>query len=85
MSKFELYVFGGSLGEISGDKSERKFISGMGSGRLYGTYLTKEEAQRDAKSYVRSFSGGRKNYYRPRYRIVEMKEERWKEDIWGVR
>jgi len=88
MKKYELYVFGGSIGEISADEKRGipiKRVSGVGRGRLWGTYDTREEAKKAGESYIRSFSGGRKNYYKPRYRIFEIEEKGWEEDVWGVR
>ena len=73
--KYELYVFGGSIGEINYSGRPRKFFSGIGEGRLYGTYETKAEAQHHGKQYVNSFTGGRKNYYRPRYRVVKVEDK----------
>jgi len=72
MVKYEVYVFGGSLGEIKYDESKRKFFSGLGNGRLWGTYPSKKEAQAGGRSYIKSFSGGYRNYYRPKYRIIKV-------------
>ena len=68
---YDLYVFGGSIGEISHHVGGTKHFPGVGTGRFYGRYDTRKQAQDAGKSYVRSFSGGYRNYYRPRYRIVE--------------
>ena len=77
MVKYELYIFGGSLGEIASDKSKKqKFFSGVGWGRLWGTYDTKEKAQKRGRDYVSSFSGGHRNYYRPKFRVVKVTKRR---------
>jgi hypothetical protein len=68
---FEVYVFGGSIGEVASHTGKSMHLSGVGTGRLYGTYNTREEAKRAGKSYIKSFGGGRRNYYHPKYRIVE--------------
>ena len=69
---YELYIFGGSIGEKSSRKGNTKRISGIGTGRLSGTYSSKKEAQDAGRRYVSSFHGGRKNYYHPRYRVIKV-------------
>jgi len=76
MVKYETYVFGGSIGEISSDKSKKHFISGLGWGRLWQTCKTKKEAQEAGKRYVKSFGGGYRSYYKPKYRVVKVLKRR---------
>ena len=57
--RYKLVLFGGSIGEAS----HRKSI----------IYESKEEAKRNGIDYIRSFSGGHRNYYHPRYRVIEVK------------
>jgi len=81
MKKWAMYKFGGSIGEIRVD-SERcktRFFSGVGTGRLSGYYNTREEAKAAGRRYVSSFSGGSRNYYHPKYRVVQ--EEVTQEEI----
>lgn len=79
MAVYNVYVFGGSIGEISADKNKRMFISGMGEGRLYGTFETKEEAKKAGLRYVKSFGGGRRSYYKPKYRVIKVSNA----ELWG--
>lgn len=59
MTKYKLILDGGSIGEVRG--------------REDSIYDTKEEARRLGKQYIKSFSGGFRNYYHPRYKVVEVK------------
>ena len=81
MKVWATYKFGGSIGEISADRKDNKIrrFSGVGMGRLLGYYNTREEAKEAGKQYVQSFSGGSRNYYHPKYRVV--KEEVSEEEL----
>ena len=72
MVKYELYVFGGSIGETRSHKGKTLFISGLGHGRLYRTYSSKKDAQEAGKRYVKSFGGGYRSYYKPKYRVIKV-------------
>jgi len=65
---FELWVGGGSLGEWGHQKT--KIISGKRY-RFYSKFENKVDAVRMGRHYVKSFSGGYKNYYKPIFRVVK--------------
>jgi RecJ-like exonuclease len=69
MIEYDLYIFGGSIGE--GKDATTKHFPGVGTGRYYGTFSSKPDAQDAGRSYVNSFSGGHRNYYHPKYRVIE--------------
>ena len=68
MSVFVLFVRGGSIGESQNATIIPPY------GRIYGIFKTKKEAQDRGRRYVKSFSGGRRNYYQPRYSVVDAKK-----------
>lgn len=60
MTRYMCILHGGSIGESQG--------SGM------KVFDTKEEAQGYGKTWVRSFGGGHRSYYHPRYNVRAVKE-----------
>ena len=61
MTKYVCILHGGSIGESQD----------FGKVRVFNT---KEEAQAHGKSWVRSFGGGHRSYYHPRYNVRAVKE-----------
>jgi len=82
---YDLYVFGGSIAEQP-DKDDKnaRFFSGLGLGRFFGRYDTREEAQQAGRRYVKSYGGGYRSYFRPKYRVVEVTETDYDERGDGV-
>jgi hypothetical protein len=63
---YALFLRGGSIGEA---RSGTEIIP---YGRFDGIFQTREEAQVRGRRYVSSFSGGRRNYYHPRFSTVDL-------------
>lgn len=68
---YELYIAGGSLGEI--DRTAKTIHRNKRTYRYERTFETRERAKAAGKSYVDSYEGGRKSYYRPGYAVIEKK------------
>lgn len=70
MNLYALFLRGGSIREA------REGIVIVPYGRFSGIFSSKEEAHLKGKRYVSSFSGGYRNYYRPRFSTVDLNEHR---------